>query len=283
MDRIIEGLYKEHNIKVTLVEGTNTINEMLKIHQPNALSAEVIGRTALATSLIGSSNWDKKTISYVNGGGPIGLISAEFIDGKLKSYCANPNFDDSKIKKDRNVISQVVGTTGTLKVVKDIPGEKEPKIGAIYLVSGEINLDFTYYLIQNENTKGLLLTAIKIDNNKVLKAIGFLANLLPEASEEDLDFLEQKLSDVNLLNEKMLSSKNLDELLNFYKGIELTKDSKISFKCDCSEKKSLNTIKLLDEKDKKEILDLKQEVEIKCDFCLKKYLINYDKIKQVLN
>ena len=47
-----------------------------------------------------------------------------------------------------------VGTTGSLSVTKDL-GLKEPFIGRVPLVSGELGEDFTYYLAHSEQIPSL--------------------------------------------------------------------------------------------------------------------------------
>lgn len=82
---------------------------------------------------------------------------------------------------------------GELTVIKDL-GLKEPYIGKIALVSGEIADDLTayYYISEQQNTSVALGVKIAKDLS-VLCAGGMIIKMLPGASEESVSALEEML------------------------------------------------------------------------------------------
>ncbi|AGM24601.1 Hsp33 family molecular chaperone HslO [Spiroplasma chrysopicola] len=285
MDRIVKGLSNDHNIKITITDATNLLNEIIKLHETNPLATIALARTTMATILIGSDMKEEsdKITSILNGKGPIGTIMAEYTGHKVRAFCANPQFSLEDIDRDHDVISQVVGTKGYLQVIKDL-GMKEPFTGKIKLISGEINLDFTYYLVQSEQIKSLIACSVKLNkDNTIEKAVGLYAQLLPEHQEEDIDYLEGKVENLGSITEKLIES---DDLKNIFHLIDpeckIYEPEEIKFSCSCSFEKALESVKLLGEEQINEVLENNSEVEIVCDFCRTKYLISSDDIKKLM-
>lgn len=285
MDKVTKAISNVHNVKMTFVDATKSLNYIIKLHATNPLATIVLSRVVLATILIGSDmkNANDKMTSIINGNGPIGTIMAEYTGHKVRGFCANPQFDVEEIDIENNVISQVVGTNGYLRVMKDL-GMKEIFSGQIQLISGEINLDFTYYLAQSEQIKSVIACSIKMnEDNTVAKAVGFFAQLLPEHKEEDIDYLEEKIENIENISYKLIAE---DNLINIFKLID--KNSKVlevdevKFECSCSYEKALESAKLLGDDQLNEILINNGEIEIVCDFCCKKYHIKASDLKSLL-
>ncbi|WP_425379157.1 Hsp33 family molecular chaperone HslO [Spiroplasma endosymbiont of Polydrusus pterygomalis] len=285
MDKVTKAISNVHNIKMTVVDATKSLNDIIKLHETNPLATIVLSRVVLATILIGSDmkNATYKMTSIVNGNGPIGTIMAEYTGHKVRGFCTNPQFDVGEIDRDHNVISQVVGTDGYLRVMKDLE-MKENFSGQIKLISGEINLDFTYYLAQSEQIKSIIVCSIKMnEDNTIAKAVGFFAQLLSGHKDEDIDYLEEKIENLENISHKLIAE---DNVINTFKLIDqdakVLEADEVNFECSCSYEKALESAKLLGDEQLNEILASNGEVEIACDFCRKKYLIRASDLKSLL-
>ncbi|AHF57163.1 Hsp33 family molecular chaperone HslO [Spiroplasma eriocheiris] len=284
MDKIIKVVSKNHHTKITVVDATESLNEIIRLQETNPLATIALSRVAIGTILIGSDmkGPDNKITTIINGNGPIGTIMAEYTDHHIRAFCANPQFDETKIKKEKNVISQVVGTDGYLQVIKDL-GMKEPFTGQIDLVSGEINLDFTYYLVKSEQIKSVIACSVKLnDDGTINKAAGLFAQLLPDHEEEDIDYLEAKVENLGSITEKLIKENDLN---NIYKLIDdeakVLSEETFIFKCSCSREKALMSIKLLGEEQLHDIVEKNNDVEIVCDFCRTKYIIKPEEVAKM--
>lgn len=85
---------------------------------------------------------------------------------------------------------------GELTVVKDL-GLKEPYVGTVSLVSGEIAEDLTsyYYISEQQNTA--ISLGVKIERDySVGCAGGMIVQLLPDASEDSVAALEKIIGDM---------------------------------------------------------------------------------------
>ncbi len=285
MDKVTKAISNVNNVKMTVVDATKSLNDIIKLHATNPLATIVLSRVVLATILIGSDmkNATGKMTSIINGNGLIGTIMAEYTGNKVRGFCANPQFDVEEIYREHNVISQVVGINGYLRVMKDL-GMKESFSGQIQLISGEINLDFTYYLAQSEQIKSVIACSIKInEDNTIAKAVGFFAQLLPEHKEEDIDYLEEKIENIENISHKLIAE---DNLINIFKLIDqnakVLEVDEVKFECSCSYEKALESAKLLGDEQLNKILINNGEIEIACDFCRKKYHIRASDLKSLL-
>ena len=86
----------------------------------------------------------------IKGGGPLGTILAvSDAQGNVRGYVENPQISLLEKYRGKLDVGAAVGTNGTLTVIRDLR-MKEPYIGSIALVSGEIAEDVTQYFAQSE-------------------------------------------------------------------------------------------------------------------------------------
>ena len=87
-------------------------------------------------------------------------------------------------------VGATVGTDGTLTVIRDLQ-MKEPYIGSVQLISGEIGDDVTAYFVQSEQIPTACALGVLVDRDQSVKvAGGYLLQLLPGAPDDVIDRLE---------------------------------------------------------------------------------------------
>ena len=87
----------------------------------------------------------------IRGDGPIGGLTVTADSrGYVKGYVYNPDVMLPANTKGKLDVGGAVGA-GILSVIKDL-GLKEPYVGQINLISGEIAEDLTYYFASSEQT-----------------------------------------------------------------------------------------------------------------------------------
>ena len=159
-------------------------------------------------------------------------------------------------------------------VIKDL-GLKEPFSGQTPIVSGEIGEDFTYYLAVSEQIPSAVGVSVLVDTDDSIKtAGGFMIQIMPGASEEIIDKIEERLKETarisSLLDEGQTPEEILQTLLAI-DDVEFLENMPVQFKCDCSKEKFASAIITLGAKQIQELIDQDHGAEAVCAFCNNKY------------
>ncbi len=90
--------------------------------------------------------------------------------GQVKGYVNNALVDLPLKPNGKLDVSGAIGP-GTLTVIKDL-GMKEPYVGQVELVSGEIAEDITYYFASSEQTPSVVALGVLVDTNYSIRQSG---------------------------------------------------------------------------------------------------------------
>ena len=174
---------------------------------------------------------------------------------------------------------------GNLVVIKDL-GLKDPYVGQTQLQTGEIAEDLTYYFATSEQVPSSVGLGVLVDRDcSVKQAGGFIIQLMPDVTDEVIDKLEKKISNVKsvteMLEEGMSPEDILQELLGEF-DLEILDKIETGFVCDCSEEKVSGAIASIDKKDLQSMIDDEEPIEVRCQFCNKRYQFDVEKLKEML-
>ena len=174
---------------------------------------------------------------------------------------------------------------GILRVIKDL-GLKEPYVGTTELQTGEIAEDLTYYFVSSEQVPSSVGLGVLVDKDcSVRQAGGFIIQLMPNASDEVIEKLEEKIVKVNsvteLLEQGYTPEKILEELLGGL-GLEITDKIPASFSCNCSKERIEKALLSIPKKDMLSIVDDNEPIEVKCQFCNRAYQFEVEELKEML-
>ena len=162
---------------------------------PNATAA--LGRTLTAGLLLALDlKGDNALTIRVMGDGPLGaiVVTADAAGG-VRGYVQEPQVLLPPLSGNLDV-GGAVGCNGMLYVSKDL-GMKEPYVGSVPLVSGEIAEDITYYLAVSEQIPAATALGVLVDTDgKVLAAGGYILQVMPGAEESTVAYLEERISQV---------------------------------------------------------------------------------------
>lgn len=263
-------------IRAFFASTRHTVNKAAELHHTSAVMAAALGRLLTAGAMMGlmlKNDGDLLTLK-VKGSGPAGglLVTADR-NGHVKGYPQNPMADVPNKPNGKLDVSGVIGA-GTLTVIKDM-GLSEPYNGTIELQTGEIAEDITYYFVQSEQTPSAVSLGVLVDvDYSIRQAGGFIIQLMPGASEEALDYLEQKLSGLDSLTnlyEQGHTPESLAKLLFEEIGYEELARTPVSFHCDCSQERARRVLLSMG---KEELIRLKEEdhtASLNCQFCNREY------------
>ncbi|WPX09525.1 Hsp33 family molecular chaperone HslO [Anaerocellum danielii] len=270
MAQILRALSKDKNIAIFIMDSTDIVEYARKIHNLPPIPAAALGRLLTATSMMGVMlKGENHSVSVqISCSGVLkGLVAVSDSKGNVKGYVKNKDVLTEIDERGKLNVKGAIGE-GTLTVIKDL-GLKEPYIGQIELVSGEIAEDITHYFALSEQIPSAVALGVLIDRDESIKSAGgFIIQVLPETDEKVILDLEQKLKNFSNIS-SILENKSIEEIVKELFGeveYEVLARYQPVYKCDCSKEKVESIIPLLSDE---EISD--ETIEIVCSFCQKKY------------
>ena len=182
-------------------------------------------------------------------------------------------------------VGGAVGRNGTLSVVRDI-GLKEPYVGVIPLISGEIAEDIANYYASSEQIPTVCSLGVLVNPDLTVRSAGgFLVQLLPFADEKCIDIIEQNVSRIRpvsaMLDEGVTPEEIAGMLLEGLEPNELDTASP-AYKCDCSRERTERVLLSIGEKELRSIAAEKKDTTICCHFCGKEYIFTPQEIEALL-
>lgn len=212
-------------------------------------------------------------LSVVNGDGLCGKIYVKANNkGEVKGFVSNRYvYDDTK---DLTIVDGV-GTIGNIEITKDY-GLKTPYYSETSIIKGDILSDYSYYFAYSEQTPTAIGGGIQLNNNFEVEGSGILMiQVMPNCDEKIIEKLETIMVEYGPKISKLLKDNSLSEILDtiFKDDYRILEEKTITLTCDCSYEKCVSAINLLSNEDKKEIL-ANEEIEMVCDWCQTKYIID---------
>lgn len=288
MGRIVRAISADASAVCSAIDGRDIVSEIEKIHGTSAVVTAALGRLTMAASLMGFGlKGEKDTITLrMNGGGATGsLIAVSDSFGNVKSYVQNPIVEIPLNKYGKLDVRCAVGTDGVLSVVKDL-GLKDPYVGQVPIVSGEIAEDITNYLATSEQVPSVCALGVLVNPDlTVAQAGGYLIELLPFAKDEVIDVIENNINSMKSVTALMSEGMTCEEIaLKALEGLEpnVLDDFQVKYKCDCSRERVEAALISIGEKDLREMAS-DNETEVKCHFCGKAYKFSSDEILGLIN
>jgi len=214
--------------------------------------------------------------------GPVGKITVEATDGKVRGFCQNPGvllqYNDGRLN-----IEHAVGA-GTIEVVKDLH-MRAPFSSSCEIVSGDIAQDFTYYFAKSEQIPSSVGLGVSIDDEgNVLSAGGFLIQVMPGCKEEYIKALEDRLKTMKPCTEMIKEGYNPEEIINEITGgdYQILETKELKYECSCNRERFEKGLISLGKDTLTDILNQDHKLEITCNFCNKKYNFDENQIKELI-
>ena len=273
MDYIVRMIAKDAPIKAMAIQGRGLVQRAREIHNTLPVATAALGRTLMATSMLGAQlkEQDGSVTVRINGGGPLGSILAVADSaGNVRGYVQNCQVDIPLKGPAKLDVGSAVGTDGALTVIKDLR-LKEPYVGTIPLVSGEIAEDITAYFAESEQIPTACALGVLVDTDlSVAAAGGYLIQLLPGASDQDIDKIEAGIARVgqvtNHLNQGMAPEDLLRTVLADF-DLELLEQSPVEYRCYCSRERMKNALLSMGKQELLALIADQGRAEMTCQFC----------------
>ena len=283
-DYVIRAISADGQVRGFAALTTGLVQELQRRHHTFPVVSAALGRTATMGAMMGLTLKEKnqKIFIRVEGDGPIGRIMVDADgQGHVRGCVDNPQVE-GKSKGNKLDVASAVGQ-GMIYIIKDL-GLKEPYRGASPIISGELGEDFTYYFTSSEQTPSSVGLGVLVKGNEILASGGYMIQLLPGAGEEVIQKLEQRISRLSSISERLKSGETPEEMLRFLMGedLEILEKSPVQFQCNCSRERSEAMLRALGKDEIKSIRDELGRAEIVCHFCNETYLFDGEELERIL-
>ena len=283
MDEIIRATAADGQVKMAVITAKNMVERAKEIHNCSPTVSAALGRTLCAASLLGNAMKEENASLTIRvaGDGPInGIVAISDSEGYVRGYAGNPAVDLPLRSDGKLNVGAAVGHSGMLTVSRDI-GLKEPYVGSVELVSGEIAEDITSYLLQSEQVLSACGLGVLVDTDTSIRAAGgFIVQLMPGADEKLVDMLEENIFMMDQLT-TILDEDGAEEVFSqVLKGIEyhIVSHEEVGYRCACSREKIEEALACLSANELEEIVSGQENIEVSCQFCDKIYRFSPDEL-----
>lgn len=287
-DHLIRAMTKDGWVKAVAIDGKNLVERARQIHDTTPTATAALGRTLCAASMLGNMQKTENgsiTLQF-KGGGPLGTVLAvSDWQGNVRGYVQNPHITLLEKYAGKLDVGAAVGTDGMLTVIRDLQ-MKDPYVGSVQLVSGEIGDDVTAYLVQSEQTPSACALGVLVDTDCTVKvAGGYILQLLPGAPDEVIDRLEigiQNAGAVTAMLDRGLTPKEMLETVMEGMELEFFEESPVEYRCYCTRDRVESTLISLGKKELNEIAEEGKDIQVECQFCDTEYKFTPAQIRALL-
>ena len=287
-DYLVRGMSMDGFVKVAAIRSTELVQRGASIHKttPNATAA--FGRALTAASMMGNMQKveNGSMTLQIRGGGPIGTITVvSDAVGNVRGCVTEANVPLAEKYPGKLDVGATVGTDGTLTVIRDLQ-MKEPYIGSVQLVSGEIGDDVTAYFVQSEQVPTACALGVLVDRDHSVKvAGGYLIQLLPGAPDEIIDKLEagiQRFGAVTPMLEQGMTPEDILGQVCGDLGVVFMETVSVAYKCYCSRDRVEQALISLGREELGDIVRDGKAFPVECQFCDTVYTFTPEDIQALL-
>ena len=288
-DHIVRAMTKDGWVKAVAVSSREIVERARQIHKTLPTATAALGRLLSAASMMGNMQKvdDGSLTLQIKGGGPLGmLLAVSDAEGNVRGYVENPQISLLEKCRGKLDVGTAVGTDGMLTVVRDLR-MKEPYVGSVELVSGEIAEDITQYFVQSEQIPTACALGVLVDVDQSVRASGgYLLQLLPGAPDETIDRLEAGIRDAGNVTAMLDAGLTPEEILKKVMAsfeLEILETTPVVYRCTCSRERVAKTLLTLGVEELEEIIRTKETLHIDCQFCDKIYDFTPENVREILN
>ena len=287
-DQLVRAISRDGTVNAVAVTTRYLTEEARKIHHTLPVATAALGRALAAASMMGNALKDSgSSVSLqFRGGGPLGpVLAISDILVNVRGTVADPSVDLPLRPDGKLDVGTAVGTEGTLTVIRDLK-MKEPYVGSVALLSGEIADDLAAYFVESEQIPSACGLGVLVDRDQSVRAAGgYLIQLLPGAGEDVISRVEggvlaagavTKLLDGNDDPEAMLRT-----ILSDF-DVEILEKSPIAYRCDCGRDRMRRALLSLGPQELRTILESDGQAELSCRFCGSHQLFDRKELEELL-
>ncbi|MCL6589817.1 MAG: Hsp33 family molecular chaperone HslO [Firmicutes bacterium] len=295
-DHLIIATAASGTVRIYTAQTTVMVETARRLHDTWPAATAALGRALTGTAMMRVMDGDllRLTVQF-NGNGPLGrILAVSNRRGAVKGALDNPWVDLELNAAGKFDVAGALGG-GSLVVIKDL-GLKEPYLGVVPIQSGEIAQDFAYYFTKSEQTPSAVALGVLVNPDGTVQAAGgLIIQLMPGATEAEIDWLEAKLagfSNITGLLEAGMTPLQMahefgvpEETAGTHAkegGVKVLETVELAYECDCTFEHFRQAIISLGPAEIQEFFDHQNEIEVRCHFCNKLYHYRPEELKEGL-
>ena len=287
-DEIVRAITADGLVKAAAITGRDLVERARNIHTLLPVATAALGRTLMAASLMGDAmKIDGSSLTLqIKGGGPLGTILAVSDEaGNVRGYVQNPHVELMEKAPGKLDVGRAVGETGSLTVIKDL-GMKEPYVGTIDLLSGEIADDIAAYFVESEQIPSACALGVLVGTDQsVTSAGGYLIQLLPGAGEDIITKIEagvQRVGSVSHALEGGLDGAGLLRAVLSDFDLEILETHPVEYRCYCSRDRVTRALISMGREELSSLIQEQGQAELTCQFCDQIYRYSKEDLEEIL-
>jgi molecular chaperone Hsp33 len=292
MDKLIHATTPDGTIRILSAITTDVTAEAIRRHQTSPTASAALGRVLTGTLLMAATLKDFDRLSVrIECDGEIGGIIAEATrDGGVRGYVKNPNAEIPARDDGKFDVRGIIGE-GTFYVIResgfDIGLHRDPYVGSVPLVSGEIGEDFAFYLAKSEQIPSAVMLGVLLQNSEpyVMASGGVLVEMMPGANEHLITMIEDTIAHAPHLTSVITSGATPEDLARLALGdiaFEVLEERDVEFRCNCSMERARTLIGSLGRNEVESMLEEDRGAVMSCGFCSEVYQLDEDDLKALI-
>ena len=284
MDQIVRVIAKDAPVKAMAISARDMVERARAIHDCWPVASAALGRLLMAASMMGAARKEENgsVTLRVRGDGPLGALTAVSDSrGNVRGYVRNPAVDVPRKAKGKLDVGAAVGGGGDLTVIRDL-GLKEPYVGSVQLVGGEIAEDVAAYFVESEQVPTACALGVLIAPDQTVQAAGgYLIQLLPGADEDIVSAVEGGVARLGAVSARLDSGMDplglLREVLGEFE-LEVLETVPVEYRCYCTRERVSRALISLGKEELDSLIEEQKGAELTCQFCDKAYRFSAEEL-----
>lgn len=287
-DRIVRAISTDGMVQAAAICSCDLTERARQIHKTLPVATAALGRTLAAASMMGNalkSDGASLTLQF-KGGGPLGTVLAvSDNEGNVRGYVTNPHVDIPLRKDGKLDVGTAVGHEGTLTVIKDLH-MKEPYVGTIDLLGGEIAEDVAGYFVESEQIPTACALGVLVDRDQSVKAAGgYLIQLMPGAAEDTIAKVEGGIMAAGAVSAILEKNDDPEAMLRTVMSdfdLKILETCPVEYRCYCSRERVERALISLGREELEQMLSEQGGCQLTCQFCDAVYEFTAEDIQRLL-
>ena len=287
-DRIVRAISTDGMVQAAAICSRDLTERARQIHKTLPVATAALGRTLAAASMMGNalkSDGASLTLQF-KGGGPLGTVLAvSDNEGNVRGYVTNPHVDIPLRKDGKLDVGTAVGHEGTLTVIKDLH-MKEPYVGTIDLLGGEIAEDVAGYFVESEQIPTACALGVLVDRDQSVKAAGgYLIQLMPGAAEDTIAKVEGGIMAAGAVSAILEKNDDPEAMLRTVMSdsdLKILETCPVEYRCYCSRERVERALISLGREELEQMLSEQGGCQLTCQFCDAVYEFTAEDIQRLL-